>query len=540
MSIIERIKAFWGGNKGNANKRGIGRRAFKGAEISRLTSDWVASTSATIDEDVRRDAKLMRSRARELARNSPVARNYLTLLAAHVIGPNGFKHQALVRDNARSSTIPGKLNTRINDNLETGFAEWSRTASLDGRLSLNQISHQLITAVARDGEVLVRFWRSKDDYGLRLEAIDADLLDEKLNVPAGKSTNEIRMGVEIDRYGRRVAYHVWDRPQTLLNTPSDRTRERINADEILHLYDPERVNQTRGVTWFASVMLPLHMIEGYVEAELTAARVSAAKMGWFVRKETDAGLPPESEDGSGIITTEAAPGSFDFAPDGYDVQAWDPNHPNGNFGEFIRSALRQVAVGLRVSYNALVSDLESVNYSSMRSGMLIEREVWRQLQQWWIHDFLEPVYREWVLQAVLTKSVSVDTRDFKKLLKYEFTPRGWAWVDPQRDIQATILAIENGLTTKTDALAEQGTSYEDVLAKRAAEIDLEAQYGVTFTTTNTPAVEAEDSTEDAAEDTAESETETDMPNEPANPEDDAVEDQTETETSSATYQYSGV
>lgn len=461
------------------------RRSFKGAEISRLTGDWIPSRS-TPDEEVRRDAKLLRQRTRELARNSAIARNYLSLLSVSVIGHVGFKHQSQVRNNPKSSTEPGELNTRINDELERGFADWSKAVSLDGRMSLTQFQSQAIQAVARDGEVFIRKWRSTTGHGLALEAIDADLIDELYNVPAGKDVNEVRMGIEVDRLGRRVAYHVWNRPTSLFAPASDRKRERIPATDMLHLYDPERVNQTRGVSWFACVMMLLHAIEGYIEAELTAARVGAAKMGWFVRQENESGaVSPESEDG--VLTTDATPGSFEFAPDGYEVQAWNVDHPNSNFGDFMRSLLRQVAVGLRVSYNALVSDLESVNYSSMRSGMLIEREVWRQLQQWWIHDFLEPVYREWLTQSVLTGEVSVDTREFKKLLKSEFTPRGWDWVDPLKDTNASIAAINAGLETHTDVLASQGRSFEDLLAKKKAEQALAKQYGVEINAQPKPA-----------------------------------------------------
>jgi lambda family phage portal protein len=477
-------------------------RSYKGAEISRLTGDWITSHSS-IDDEVKKDSKLLRLRARDLARNSPIARSYLSLLSSNVIGPMGFVHEAKVRNNPKASGEDGDLSTRINGNIERAWKEWSEAASLDGRLSFVQLQHQLLEAVARDGEVLVRKWRSEDGFGLALEAIDADMLDEKLNVPAGKTSNEIRMGVEVDSRGRRVAYHIWNRALSILAPATDRKRERIPADDIIHLYDPDRVNQTRGVTWFAPVMLTLHMLDGYVEAALTGARVAAAKMGWFVRQENESGaVPPESADGT--LTTDATPGSFDFAPDGYTVEAWDPNQPNTAFSEFVRSLLRQVAVGLRVSYNALVSDLESVNYSSMRSGLLIERETWRKLQGWWLHDFIRPVYREFLMQGVLTGAVRAENqRDIKKLVAADFTPRGWSAVDPLKDTNADIAAIGAGLTTRTDILAEQGRSFEDVLAKRQEEKRLAEQYGVEIDETPKPAPDEEAKGKDSEDDDTE-------------------------------------
>ncbi len=55
----------------------------------------------------------------------------------------------------------------------------------------------------------------------------------------------------------------------------------LSADEVLHLYIQERPGQTRGVTWFASALQRLHMLDGYENAELVRARASSALMGFI-------------------------------------------------------------------------------------------------------------------------------------------------------------------------------------------------------------------------------------------------------------------
>lgn len=465
MGLLDKFKALF------AKKQS--RSYFKGAEFSRLTQDWVTSP-LTADDELRSDVRRLRSRSRELARNSPIIRQYLGMLAVNVIGPKGFTHQAEVADNSR------KLNRRINDNIEAAWKHWSKSVTLDGRLSLVKFQHQLIQAVARDGEVLVRMWRvptSVNCCAFALEAIDADLLDERLIVGRTETGNEIRMGVEVDSYNRPVAYHVWNRPDSIVGSSLPRFRQRVPASEVIHLYDPERVNQTRGVPWTAAVMMPLRMLEGYIEAELVAARTAAAKMGFFVRK--DGTMPGAIEtDERGIISTEANPGTFDFAPEGYELQDWSPDHPNAVFADFVKGALRQVATGLRMSYNALANDLEGVNYSSMRSGLLIERDMWRALQTWWTESFLDRVYDEWLAQALLSGELKADTRNFSKLLAHKFIGRGWQWVDPLKDASAGELALANGLTSRTRLLAEQGIDVESVFQELAREDELADEYGV--------------------------------------------------------------
>lgn len=454
---------------------GGGSSIYKGAESSRLTADWNPTLLAP-DEETRWTAMRMRARGRDLARNNAYVRQYLNLLAVNVIGARGMTHEAMVRNN------DGRLNQLFNERLEDGWDEYSQRVTLDGRLSRVALEQQSIQGVARDGEVLIRIWRGGPDdfpgnrFGLALEAIDPDLLDERYIRAASSGNNEIRMGVEVDSRGRPVAYHVWDKPWGIAGSSAARKRLRIPADDIIHLYTQERPNQTRGITWFSPIMLPVRMLGGYTEAELVAARISASKMGWFMPKEGEGGFSPD--DNTKSIDLEANPGGLDFGPAGHTFEAWDPTHPNTAFGDFVKSALREVATGLGIDYNTLANDLENVNYSSMRSGLLISRDVWRMKQQWWIDTFERRVYIEWLNMALLNGALKLDARDARKFSAVRFTPRGWPWVDPLKDVQAGLLAISAGLASRTQLMGEQGVDLEDTLEDLADENDLAEQFGI--------------------------------------------------------------
>jgi capsid protein len=62
----------------------------------------------------------------------------------------------------------------------------------------------------------------------------------------------------------------------------------------------------------------------------------------------------------------------------------------------------------------------------------------------------------------------------------DWNVRGWEWVDPLKDINASVVAIENGLSTRTLELAKQGLDFEEVLDQLAFEKDLAAEKGVVF------------------------------------------------------------
>lgn len=283
------------------------------------------------------------------------------------------------------------------------------------------------------------------------------------------------MGVEIDSYTRPLAYYVWNAPVGMSGALREADRERIPADEILHLYRMDRPNQTRGVTSLAPVMFALRMLDGYDEAELVGARVGASATGVFT-PNGDGPSPPSDEQGE--IQIEANPGTFIIGPKGYDLQSWDPNRPNGNYASFVKACLRKIASGLSVSYNVMANDLEGVNYSSMRSGMLTERDLWRTLQQWWISSFLRPVFDDWLGMSLLSGGLVLDSRAPAKYRACRWIPRGWPWVDPLKDTEAGIAEIQTGLGSRTDLLAAQGKDLEEVLEQLAAEKKLAATYGV--------------------------------------------------------------
>lgn len=468
----------------------FGHADYAAAEGTRLTADWVTTRKA-VDDEIRWNATKLRTRARDLERNNALIRNYLRLLHTNVIGPNGFKLQAQVRNNN------GDLNKPINDKIEEAWCEWCERPTLDERVDFVTFQRVILKGVARDGEAFIRLWRASDNpYGLSLEYIDPDLIDETYNVANDNDTNEVRMGVELDKFNRTVAYHVYNRlPSAYQMGP--RYRERIPADQIIHLYEPERAQQTRGVSWMASIMVPAQMLDKYIEAELVGARMASSKMGFFQRT-ADAGTGAFSETGN--FQMDFNPGSFGILPDGYSLSTFDPTHPGGVFGSFVKDCTRRIATGLGVSYNGISSDLEAVNYSSMRSGLLIERDVYRTIQSWWIGHFLTPVYREWMRFALLTGMLRLDSRDPKKFLPAKWHPRGWAWVDPLKDSQAGVVGLKNGLTSRTALLAEQGVDLETVLEELAEENRLAEQFGISIMEAAAPApaaapAEGEDSPE---------------------------------------------
>ena len=69
-------------------------RAYQGARVSRLTSDWVTSGTSA-DSEIKSSFKSLRNRARQLVRDSDYARQAKRAVVSNVIG-TGIRMQAQV------------------------------------------------------------------------------------------------------------------------------------------------------------------------------------------------------------------------------------------------------------------------------------------------------------------------------------------------------------------------------------------------------------------------------------------------------------
>jgi len=450
---------------------------FSAARWTRLTADW-SLWRRSADQEILADLGALRARARNLVFNNPYAKRFVGQVTQNVAGPHGFRFKPKVVDAA------GTLDQRTNQALARAWADWCRrdTCSVDGKLSFRALQRLVVGAVPQDGEVLIRMVEGfPNAHGFALQLIDADLLDEQYNAEPGPHGYEIRMGIEINEWGQPLGYWLWDRHPSEI--ARKRERKFVPAAELLHLYVPFRVGQSRGVPWFHAIMLDLKQLDGYAEAELVAARSAAAKMGFFkTTEEGAAGWMPPQEDAKGIerLQIEAEPGLMSQLPPGLEFQAWDPQHPNEVYKDFVKAVLRGVASGLDVCYHNLTGDLEGVNYSSARVGELDERDAWKALQQWLCEELHQRVYERWLAMASLTGQVQLPTERTADYRAVAWLPRGWAWVDPEKELNAIEKALQLGLTSRTIEAAAQGRDIEELFAELDAEQELAAEYGITI------------------------------------------------------------
>jgi lambda family phage portal protein len=459
------------------------KRQFAGAEVSRLTSGWVTSTTSA-DNEIKGSLEKLRNRSRQLVRDQDYCKNAVRVIVENVAG-TGPRLQAQVRQ-----MRGGKLNQKVNDQIERAFHKWSKAQNCDvaGKLAYSEIIRSAVAAWVESGECWIRIIKGQKfgDSSVRfaLQLLEADMVDTDYQGKAEKKGWQWKMGVLLDNWGkpRKYAFLTRHPGDTLfVNQPTEGKKHIfVDADSCIHLAKFDRPGQTRGVPWMSSAIQRMHHLEGYEQAEIVRARAGSCLTAWI--------SSPESElEGDGIVDDDRvydlSPGSVRLLGPGEQVHVPDMHAPDGQFEPFVRAMLRALSASLGISYSTLSRDSSQSNYSSSRLDLLQDQESFKALQSQLKEVVLEKVYNEWLEVAVLSGALQLPNYQTEperyQMARWMF--KGAGWVDPFKECQSNKLAVESGFKLQSQVLAEQGMDLEEFLTARKNEIDMAEQLGLNFT-----------------------------------------------------------
>ena len=447
---------------------GIGRqRTFDAAGGGRRWES--AKTVDGLNAAILAGATTAARRAGWYARNNPWVAAAVDSLVGNVVGA-GIKPQ---------STHPDRS---VRERLQALWLRWTDHAAPDGLADFYGLQAMAVRAMVESGESFARLRMASEAsiIPLHIDLLDREQVSSDLYREIGGGAR-IRAGIEFDSAGRRVAY--WVRSSRLGDPfgPLRMDPVRVPAADCIHLFKPLAAGQLRGITWLAPVLLRLHELDQFEDAALVKAKVAALFTGFITDPDgTVGGLSGTSN--AGVLQVGMEPGSLIPLPPGADIRFSNPTEHDA-YAPFVKNHLRAVAAGLGLPYELVSGDLEGVTYSSIRAGLIEFRRRVEQLQHnVVVHLFCRPVWERFVRLAVL--SGELPARDFDRdpaaYLGCEWLPPKFDYVDPKKDVEAEILAIEAGLKSRTQAISERGYDAEQVDAEIAADQERATSLGLDF------------------------------------------------------------
>ena len=435
---------------------------FAGSTVSRMVANWFAVLNEA-NEEIRWSLVELRARSRQLVRDHGEAEGLLKDFESDIAGPAGAQVQF------RARRPRGELVETLNERVEAAFRRWAKRGrcTLGPAMSFAALQRLMIRTVIQDGEFLaLRVRDPRLESGYALQVIDADQLDESMNRPAGvDGANAVVMGVEVDRHGRPVAYHLWDRHPSL----SGRVKlPPVPATDVLHVFKVVRPGQLRGIPWMAPVLIPWKMGGRYTEAELYQSLLAASQSGFFVDKQgiSELAQPKDAATGKAkALQLEMVPGVARQLPGGLEFQAWEPKHPTANFAGFMKVINRLKARAFGRSYASVTGDLSDVNFSSMRIDREREKAQNRVHQQeLLVEQFCDVVFADWVQMASTMGALGAVPFDAETLAGFaSWMTIGWPWIDPVKDATAAQMELNMGTTSPQRICAEKGRDFFDVI-----------------------------------------------------------------------------
>lgn len=482
-------------------------RSFEAAETPAWVESW-PTHAAPINDDLSRQLPTMRSRARGMARNNEWATNYLIKLDDNVLGAQGIVLQMRLKNRS------GKLDKKTNQLLESAWAKWCQRADVSGQ-SWRTVESLALAAGPQDGELLYQHRIGAGSFGFQIQLLPPDLLD--VNLRRDYAGNRVRMGVEINDDGVAVAY--WILAARSGDQPSDYVtvgrHVRIPAEKMHLRYLVREIGQLRGFPWLAAGARRLWLLHDFEEAAAVACSNAAKRQGFFY---TDDGEAPsgfadtivstvlETAKAQGkVLTTDeiqaitaaaekyttTMPGQFDTLPHGTKFQNFESKWPNVSADGYIKQNLRGFAAARGISYVSIGNDLEAVNYSSARVGIVEEREHYKTIQTLLVSWLHAPVF-EAVLPYLILSTPGLKIEHLQRYLEAAtWQPRRWAGIDPVKESAANEANLRNKLTSRRRIILERGEDPDEI----AAEIEEEEKlYGPIEATgiTNVAAADEED------------------------------------------------
>ena len=477
---------------------------------ARQTACWKPERISS-DEEIKGKA-VIDGRAHDLVRNNGYAAGALQQEKDNVIGAQ--YRLSLRPDNYILNLDQEELRkwTKLVEAMFTLYAE-SPDCWIDAqrKMTFSQLLRVSVGYDFTDGEfMMTREWRP--DVRSQFSTCFHVLAPERVSNPLQlrprledirRSQKKLHEGVEVDRYGAALAYHLRLRHPSehiALIRQGRKTHRRIpkfdkfGFQQFFHIFETTKAGQRRGISRFAPIIQKLKMLDTYEDVELEQ-NILAATFGMYVQSEFGANSIFEALAGDkeidnplthliGEKTKWAA--TTDLHVDGAKVPHLFPgesietvssDHPNKNFEGFEDAMLRQVAKASNKSLEQITGDYRKTNRSSARISMA---ESWKYVtskRPATANRTASHIFRTWLDEAVFNQHVpmpkGVRLDDYLKvreaLTRCTWMGTGKGQEDEFAKAKADDLNLKNNATTLRDIHAEKGNDWEDQMEQRELE-----------------------------------------------------------------------
>ena len=449
------------------------RADFRAGKDTRFTSRLagVSGAGSGADYHYRSESQFlhMMERARHYQRNDPIVGQGVRRLVANIV-QDGFTLDVNTGDEELDSDLKGR------------WDEWACTADLchsEGEFTFSQVEQLALSSVVVDGDVFVLPLPNGS-----LQMVEA----HRCRTPKSTTRNVIH-GVLLDEMSaRRKEY--WftkedlDPNRSLIKVSDVKPYAARNPStgerQVLHIYQPYRFSQRRGVTALAPVSDTVGMHDDIQFATLVKAQMAALIA---ILHNRGANWTPGGDQQKGDRETETLTGGHTRTIEGVSagleifsdidekLEAFSPNIPSPEFFPHAMMVLTFIAINLDMPVHVLLLDPSNTNFSGWRGAIDQARMRFKQIQKWYAECFHTPIYR-WKVKQWAQRDQALRSRlesDELNLFAHRWNPPAFAYLEPLTDASADLLQQRNALNSPRRIHAARGREWKEVATEIVAD-----------------------------------------------------------------------
>lgn len=437
------------------------RSAIPGLPVTGAGADWEFKNEGDYYKSV--------AIARHVDQNDPIVGQAVNRLV-NLVFKSGMKFDAAT-GNADADLI-----------IKKGWNAWAtnpRKCDARGRSNFAGLAKLVFRATVVDGDQVVlplgHPYRS-------LQCMEGHRLRTPTNSRNRKDA--IHCGVLKDAQGRPREYWIAKEdhgPLCEIKAVADVTKYPAYDSEgnplVLHVFNPERVSQSRGVTSFIRIIENATAHADLQFAMLIKEQAAACVTILREREAATAAMPmggaatfgPEetvvNRDGSTTTVHEMRPGLEIEGRPGEKLSINAPNLPGDGFLKHSVQVLTFIAVNLDIPVQVLLLDPTQSNFSSWRGAMDIAQHSFVAIREWMITQFYTPVYEWWLRGEIAENPEFARLYDElgEDIFWHQWTPPLDPYIEPLKDATADELIVRAHLNSLRNVVGQRGLDLDDVI-----------------------------------------------------------------------------
>lgn len=425
------------------------------------------------DNDILEDLEDLRGKSRNLFMNNEVAGAVLTKIKTNVIGAGlvvkptiNYKFLDMDRDKAKEYE-------RI---IKTRFNSWALSANSDATRMHDFYTNQALVCLSwvMSGDVFAipkRIKRKGVDTELCVQILEAD----RVVNPVG-ADESIKGGVELDKDLGLIKYHIANKH------PGDGTVKvkgypafnMMGRKNILHIFEPERPGQRRGIPLLAPLVNSLKQLGRYQNAEISSA-VMSAMIGLIIEKnqEPPSKVNPNYNGGGTKQEVQQKEQKYEIENatvietyKGHTVKEFQTTRPNKNYKDFVETIIEGMGARALIPKEVLMSSFKS-SYSAARAALEEAHKRFVVSRKLIEIKFCQPIYEEFILELIKQGEIECPGFFEDEAIRHAFTKCVWigpnkSSLDPAKDARAAETQLKNKTVTRGMIALSQGYDFDDI------------------------------------------------------------------------------